>query len=441
MSQNGWRKPTHGLIQAQNYAKMGEKLSIPKTQAIVAVKKVAAHIGLKGADLQLLDTLAAMTQPQDWQEGKRPIVWSSNAFLEEQTGLSISAVQRHIRRLLEVGIVFMKDSPNGKRWGRRGADGHIIEAYGFDLGPLSARAEEFEALHEERQEERRLAATLRNKITVSRRIIRSKIEQALESCLKGPWHALQQEFASLLENLPSRKEASQRLLDILDYFKAFEEKVTDYFKQGFKSVENKEEVKETNDFNQKMTPSNTISTTHIQTTKKLKIVNSNIKDKKKEPFCEISGNQEFKNEPEISTNKREGAEKIYWSSHQNDQKTKKRDEKTPKFEISTLMGACPQFAQMARALKEDYIHNWQDLYDVSEKIKRIIGISDDAWQVASQVLGPYRAAASLALIYDKYSNGEVQSTGGYLRAMIEREKTGHLYLEQSFYGRLSRLAN
>jgi len=75
MKNAGWRKPTSELLQAQRFAEVGEQLTIPKTRAIVATKKVAAAIGLKSQDLLLLDTFGAVTQPQDWEQGRRPIVW------------------------------------------------------------------------------------------------------------------------------------------------------------------------------------------------------------------------------------------------------------------------------------------------------------------------------------------------------------------------------
>jgi replication initiation protein RepC len=37
------------------------------------------------------------------------------------------------RALIEAGLITMRDSPNGKRYGRRDPKGQIIEAYGFDL--------------------------------------------------------------------------------------------------------------------------------------------------------------------------------------------------------------------------------------------------------------------------------------------------------------------
>ena len=144
MKHTGWRKPTPGLGVAEQLAQAGERVAVPKSTAFVAIKRVGAHIGLKAGDLLLLDTLGAFTQTQDWEEGRRPIVWASNAYLMEQTGFSLSALKRHARRLAEIGVISFRDSPNGKRWGRRDANGRIVEAYGFDLSPLSARVEEFE---------------------------------------------------------------------------------------------------------------------------------------------------------------------------------------------------------------------------------------------------------------------------------------------------------
>ena len=117
MKHTGWRKPTPGLGVAEQLAQAGERVAVPKTRAFVAVKRVGAYIGLKAGDMMLLDTLGAFTQAQDWEEGQRPIVWASNAYLMDQTGFSLSALKRHARRLAEIGVISFQDSPNGKRWG------------------------------------------------------------------------------------------------------------------------------------------------------------------------------------------------------------------------------------------------------------------------------------------------------------------------------------
>ncbi len=412
MKHNGWRKPTPGLVQAEKLAQVGERLNIPKSKAIVALKKVAASLGLKASDMLLLDTLSAITQDQDWEAGRRPIVWASNAFLEEQTGLSLRAVQRHICRLCEAGIISMKDSPNGKRWGRRNDEGYIIEAYGFDLAPLAARTEEFKILNAQNLEERALCKSLRHKITISRRIIRAKIEKALENSLKGPWREFEKEFELLLAKLPKRSETSEKLLDITDWFKTLCEKVENAFTEAFDWPEHSDEKESLENheyifFNQKMTCRHVNNDTHIQTTKKLNLVNSNsIRKKENEKF------------------------------NFNLQVNRINPKNNNHIQLETIMAACPKFAIMAKQLG-GYVENWEDLHRMASIIRPIIGISEDAWYLAQKQLGPNTAAAVISLIYDKYEKQEIVSVGGYLRGIVNKAINGNLHLQKSFYGRLA----
>ena len=272
---DGWRKPSAALVVAERFAKAGERLSIPKARAIVAVKKVAASIGLKSQDVLLLDTFGAVTQPQDWEEGRRPIVWASNQFLMEQTGFSLATLRRHVRRLCEVGVISMKDSPNGKRWGRRDEDGVIVEAYGFDLSPLAARAEEFETLHAHLQAERAACASLRNAITVTRRMIRAKIEKAMERGLAGPWADLKEAFEALLSGLPKRSERAGGLQHFLERIKALLASVEDAFQAVFDWPDQSDGVGYKDQKTKNMTPTGRNNDTHIQTTKEPDLVRSN----------------------------------------------------------------------------------------------------------------------------------------------------------------------
>ncbi|MGB7241687.1 MAG: plasmid replication protein RepC, partial [Sulfitobacter sp.] len=273
MKHTGWRKPTPGLGVAEQLAQAGERIAVPKTRVFVAVKRVGAHIGLKAGDMMLLDTLGAFTQAQDWEEGRRPIVWASNAYLMEQTGFSLSALKRHARRLAEAGAIAFQDSPNGKRWGRRDADGVIIEAYGFDLSPLSARVEEFEQLQVELQTERELCQRLKRQITVARRMIRARIEAGLNGALRGPWTHLAGVFEDLLARLPRRNEASERLERLMAWFKELQERVEVAYLKATQTIELVENIAETNEQvheqSQEMNPREVISDPHILITKQL----------------------------------------------------------------------------------------------------------------------------------------------------------------------------
>ena len=435
MTHHGWRKPTPGLVVAEQHAQVGERLAVPKSQAIVAVKKVAAAIGLKAPDMLLIDTLAAVTQPQDWKEGQRPIVWPSNAYLMEQCGFSLPALKRHLRRLAEAGVMSFVDSPNGKRWGKRDDEGNIVEAYGLDLAPMAARTAEFEALHAKMVEERALCQSLRNSITISRRVIRAKIEKALENCLRGPWRDLQAEFELALERLPRRSETSHKLMDLADWFGALKEKVEQAFTAAFDWPE-ESDVRPTDrtsdtesqnsSFSQKMNPTGLASDPHIQTTNQPDLVTSNSFEHK----AARSAPPETEARPLVENDSAD-LDDIQWSTYEN--------KRTSDVELTTVMAACSEFGDMARAMVGGYVKNWDDLHRAAGLLRPSCGISEDAWNVAQQKLGPYVAAAAIALIYDKHAKGEVASAGGYLRGIVGKALEGDLHLERSFYGRLSQI--
>ena len=426
MKHTGWRKPTPGLGVAEQLAQAGERVSVPKTRAFVAVKRVGAYIGLKAGDMMLLDTLGAFTQAQDWEEGRRPIVWASNAYLMEQTGFSLSALKRHARRLAEFGTIAFKDSPNGKRWGRRDADGVIVEAYGFDLSPLSARVEEFEQLQAELQAERELCQRLKRQITVARRMIRARIEAAVSGTLKGPWAQFTSLFEDLLDRLPRRKEASETLTRLLVWFKELQERVESAYLKAAQSAEAVEKPLETveqiTNKTQEVDPSGVISDPHILITKQLNPVICNSFETKKAASVAPNALPEDQVDRELE-----------------DWVAETRKKRGAALDLPTVMQACPEFASWARNMG-GYLKDWGDLHRVVGQLRPMIGISEHAWNLAQDRLGPQIATAALVLVFDKHCAGEVSSPGGYLRGMVEKAGAGELHLERSFYGRLSGLA-
>ena len=423
MKHTGWRKPTPGLGVAEQLAQAGERVAVPKTRAFVALKRIGAHIGLKAGDTMLLDTLGAFTQAQDWEEGQRPIVWVSNAYLMEQTGFSLSALKRHARRLAEIGVISFQDSPNGKRWGRRDAEGRIVEAYGFDLSPLSARVEEFEELHADLQAERELCQRLKRQITVARRMIRARIEAAVSSALRGPWAQFTGLFEELLDRLPRRHETSEQLERLLSWFKELQERVeAAYLKASgaAKPVENSDNkdaqvTKKT----QEMNPREVISDPHILITNQLNPVTCKSSEKENAAGVETNAPPEERVERELE-----------------DWVAETRKKRGAALDLPTVMQACPEFASWARNMG-GYLKDWGDLHRVVGQLRPMIGVSEHAWNLAQDRLGPQIATAALVLTFDKHCAGEVASPGGYLRGMVEKAGAGELHLERSFYGRLS----
>lgn len=425
MNYHGWRKPTPGLGVAEQHAQAGERLAVPKSQALLAIKRVAAHLGLKASDMMLLDTLGAFTKPQDWEEGNRPIVWASNAYLMEQTGFSLSALKRHARRLVDFGVVSFKDSPNGKRWGHRDDEGHIVEAYGFDLAPLAARAVEFEALFEDLKAERQLCQRLKRQITITRRALRARIERALEDGLSGPWGDLRAVFDTLIERLPKSHTNSEALLSLLSLFRGLQERVHSVLSENESSVNVVvvDNVAETTSSVQKsiqkMNPKGAINDPHILITKQLNpVTRKRSEDEHVEPVgSDLDPDVPVVEAAEVKNSGRE----VPGNSD---------------IDIGMVMQACPQFAEMAHNLG-GYIKDWNALHRIAGQVRPMVGVSEHAWGVAQERLGPAAAAAAMALIFDKFSDGDVASPGGYLRGMVDKAGAGELHLERSFFGRLS----
>ncbi len=420
---SGWRKATAGLAVAEQHAQAGEKAAVPKSQAFVAVKRVGAHIGLKAGDMLLLDTLGAFTQAQDWEEGRRPIVWASNAYLMEQTGFSLSALKRNARRLAEIGVIAFKDSPNGKRWGHRDTDGVIIEAYGFDLSPLAARAEEFAQLHAELQAERELCQRLKRQITVARRMIRARIEAGLSGALTGPWTRLASLFEDLLARLPRRNTASETLEHLLAWFRELQEHVEATYLKAVRAddvVENTPEATEqVTKKTQEMNPREVNSDPHLLITNQLDPVICNSSEKEEAAGVVPNAPPEEQVDRELE-----------------DWVAETRKKRGAALDLPTVMQACPEFASWARNMG-GYLKDWGDLHRVAGQLRPMIGVSEHAWNLAQDRLGTQIATAALVLTFDKHCAGEVASPGGYLRGMVEKAGAGELHLERSFYGRLS----
>ena len=97
-----------------------------------------------------------------------------------------ATLRRHLAALVDCGLIIRRDSPNGKRFARKGQGGDIEMAFGFDLGPLVARAEEFEAWAEEVRAEERALKLVRERITLCRRDIAKMIATGIEEGVPNP---------------------------------------------------------------------------------------------------------------------------------------------------------------------------------------------------------------------------------------------------------------
>jgi replication initiation protein RepC len=201
----GFRRLTPGLLKAdrtaEGFSGLPEGVIIPG-QLLAAFKAAAPHLGIAPRLVHALDWLFRFTPPQDWQQDSRPVVWPSARMQQEALDLSPTQVKAINRQLIELGLVTMKDSGNGKRYGIRDPKGRIVEAYGFDLSPIAVRHAEFIRLAEKGRAERRAMGRLRRRATIARKSIVQILETAAEYGFEGEeWQVLASDMMALTRAL------------------------------------------------------------------------------------------------------------------------------------------------------------------------------------------------------------------------------------------------
>ena len=214
----GFRRMTPGLLRAdrtaEGFAGLPEGIRVAG-QLLAAFKAAAPRLGIGPRLVHAVDWLFRFTQPQDWEKGSRPVVWPSARMQQEALGLSPTQVKETNRRLIELGLVTMKDSPNGKRYGKRDPKGRIVEAYGFDLAPIAARHAEFVRLAAEGRAERLAMGRLRRRATIAKKGIVQILETAAEYGFEGEeWPMLAREMAALARALKGVERVDEMELGV-----------------------------------------------------------------------------------------------------------------------------------------------------------------------------------------------------------------------------------
>lgn len=137
----------------------------------------------------------------------RILVWPSNELLAARTGLAERTIRYCLATLLQLGVVGAKDSANGKRFAIRSKAGQIMDAYGFDLSPLLARAAEFADEVERQKGQRELRGRMHDQITICRRSTQEALKELGEWFPKTARDDLEREFEQLAALTPRRTAA------------------------------------------------------------------------------------------------------------------------------------------------------------------------------------------------------------------------------------------
>src|SRR6202161_2471575 len=218
----------HVATQMAASARPPDKV-VHKWKVFKAVCVARPRIGVSERALAVLNALISFYPDTTLTGEDDLIVFPSNELLCLRThGMPASTLRRQLAALVDAGLIVRRDSPNGKRYARKGRGGEIKLAFGFDLAPLVVRAEEFEGMAREIEAEIRATKLARERITLCRRDIAKMIATGIEEGVlmggagQGPasWQEIHAAFRVLVEEIPrtATREQLERMADSLSQF-------------------------------------------------------------------------------------------------------------------------------------------------------------------------------------------------------------------------------
>jgi replication initiation protein RepC len=358
---------------------------VHKWKIFHAICTARPRLGVSERSLSVLNALLTF-HPETALTGEDDlVVFPSNHQLSLRAhGMPASTLRRHLAVLVDVGLVVRRDSPNGKRYARKGSAGEIELAFGFDLAPLVVRSEEFESLAADIEAEARALKLVRERITLCRRDLAKMIATGIEEGVptrqggQGPadWQEVHAAFRSIVDQIP-RTATRQELEPIADELSQLADDVLNLLETHIKSTN----------------PSANESHTerHIQ--------NSNT-----DPLIDL--------EPSLQEARAARAEP----------KSQPPRVAEGTYPLGMVLSACPDIVDYAK----DGISSWRDLLATTAVVRSMLGISPSAWEEAQTVLGETPAAIVVACILQR--GAAIRSAGGYLRGLTRKAEAGEFSL-------------
>src|ERR1019366_1763001 len=328
---------------------------------------------------------------EDGEASAGIVVFPSNRELSIRAhGMAPATLRRHLACLVDAGLIIRRDSPNGKRYARRGQGGEIESAFGFDLTPLVARAVEIENLAEEVRAENKAVRLLRERITLLRRDIVKMIATGLEEGVPGDWQGLHLRYAAL----------SSRFVRNLSHadLEALASELAALNAEIQKALENHVNL-------QKKSGNESHSERHIQNqmTDSFDLEPSLQKGRAETLPSNDQGPPSPSAPKSANANPKPSAPKTY--------------------PLGMVLEACPDILDYAT---KGGIVNWRDLATTAATVRRAIGVSPDAWAQALEVMGEHDTSIVIAAILQR--GDEIKSAGGYLRVLTAKARAGEFSL-------------
>ncbi|AAB69098.2 plasmid replication protein RepC [Rhizobium sp. MC63] len=373
----GRRPMTLALVRRQAAMEIKHGKAADKWKVLRDASAAMELLKIQSNSLAVLDALLSFYPDNELRQDAQLIVFPSNAQLALRAhAMAGATLRRHIAILVESGLIVRKDSANGKRFARKGDDGQIENAFGFDLSPLLARSEELAMLAQRVAAERASLRKAKESLTICRRDVRKLITAAMVEGADGDWKTTEDIYIALASRIP-RVPTLEGVTSVLNEMEMLREEVLN----RLENLENAEKI--------------STNAAHIE---------QHIQNSKPESV----------NESEPRSEKEQGAKASL--------SLQPKNESQRAFPLGLVLKACPMISDYAPR----GVGSWRDLMSAAVVVRSMLGVSPSAYQDACEALGPENAAVAIACILERANF--INSPGGYLRDLTRRSERGEFSL-------------
>lgn len=384
-------------------------------EVLYIFKKVSAVLGLNDTIRTFIDALMKFTQPIDWQKGGWPLVWPSNEKLCYELGWDERKLQRIRQQAIDLGLIKMHEIKNCKRWGRRNAEGIVVDGCGYVLSPLAERKKEFLTLLAEEEDRQKQLKALKQSCGYRKKQIIGLASFAIKEAYNEDLYLAFIRKAKNLYACCARSCNVKRSLEI-DH-----ELCQLYGQTEAALAEDRLQSDDVFDFivdeTMNMSPKGDKFTVSNTTTTKQTLAKANT------IVVENNAQEEISSQTE---ERRSSIKKPFADPSEPLQK-------------SVLNGfiVTPNFILKIAPAFRDWVNqgtaSWRALEEAVPYVLHHLGINRHAWAQASLIFGLNEAIAVLSVIDARHSMGLVRSPGGLLRRFVELYQLNKLHLDKTLF--------
>ncbi len=341
-------------------------MTVSKWDALRRLAIARQHYGLSDRDLAVLQALLGFHPETELGADSPPaIVYPSNkAICERLNGMPCSTMRRHIAHLVDTGVILRRDSPNGKRYVRRGGGGPKL-AFGFDLAPLATRYAEFDHIARRLEEAEAHRKRLRETVSLMRRDLAAFADYG-DAKMPGfsAWDRLS-DLARLTARDLRRKLTVEVLTDLED---------------------------------------------------RMRIALAEVSALLDAPFSVEMGTSDAENEHHHQSSDKEYGDMEDGNVGSPVVSTARTEQQPPPLRL--VLDTCGEI----QGFSEGAVRTWADMIRLSDIVSPMMGITSTVWRKCQSQLGLAQAATVLAAMLERF--GEIRSPSGYLRFLCQKAEIG-----------------